>query len=236
MSVATQFRWKRAVNGLRFLQEEYDLVKEVSDVTGPEFQKYYEKFCTENDVDIGELNAKHAERVKEAYGIKEDLGQLPDEDLRTKEELLEACDTMIARFQGTQSEEGRPIIDKEIHDTFTRLFKAIATHVHPDKARDDITRTLFEQAFKEAKQALDKQQYFKLLEMAEELDIELPKNYNEQIRWMGAENKRLRGLIQKAMQTYNYLFYDCDSDVNRDNLIRSFLKQLFDLDIPQKNT
>jgi len=235
MSIATQFRWKRAVNSLRFLHEEHELVKEVSNAGGPEFQKYYEKFCAENNIDIAALNAKHAERVKEVYGVKDDLGQIPDQDLQTRDELLDACDTMIARFQGPVGDED-PIIDKEIHETFARLFKAIAIHVHPDKARDEITRTLFEQAFKEAKQALDKQQYFKLLEMAEELDIELPKNYNEQIEWMTTENKRLRGLVQKAMQTYNYLFYDCDSDVNRDHLIRSFLKQLFDLDVPQKST
>ena len=83
---------------------------------------------------------------------------------------------------------------------------------------------------------MDSQKYFTLLEMAEELDIELPKNYNEQITWMEAEGKRLRTQIQQHMQTYNYLFADCDSDQKRDNLIRGFLKQLFDLDVPQKST
>jgi hypothetical protein len=53
---------------------------------------------------------------------------------------------------------------------------------------------------------------------------------------MEAEGKRLRTQIQQHMQTYNYLFADCDSDQKRDNLIRGFLKQLFDLDVPQKST
>tara|TARA_R110000824_G_scaffold57347_1_gene156109 strand:- start:254 stop:940 length:687 start_codon:yes stop_codon:yes gene_type:complete len=228
MSITTQFRWKRSLNGLRFLHEEHTIVNEVTSATGPEFQKYYEKFCAANGIDIAELNAKHAERVKEAYGIEKDLGQLSDEQLNIGE-------SSIARFRGKSAEE-MPTFDKEVHDTFARLFRSIATHIHPDKARDDTTRALFDQAFKEAKQALDKQQYFKLLEMAEELAIELPTNYDEQISWMETENKRLRGLIQKSTQTYNYLFYDSDSDIKRDNLIRSFLKQLFDFDVPQKNT
>ena len=47
MSIATQFRWKRAVNSLRFLHEEHALVLEVSATTASEFQSYYEKFCQE---------------------------------------------------------------------------------------------------------------------------------------------------------------------------------------------
>ena len=80
MSIATQFRWKRAINSLRFFHEEYDLVKDVAKSAGPEFQKYYEKFCAEHDIDIAELNAKHIDRVKEAYGVKdeEDLGRVQD--------------------------------------------------------------------------------------------------------------------------------------------------------------
>ena len=238
MSIATQFRWKRAINSLRFFHEENDLVKDVAKSAGPEFQKYYEKFCVEHDIDIAELNAKHIDRVKEAYGVKdeEDLGRVQDKEMQTRDELLDACDTMIARFQGKADEEKPPPIDKEVHETFERLFKAIAVHIHPDKAKDEKTRILFEQKFKDAKNALDAQKYFTLLEMAEELDIELPKNYNEQITWMEAEGKRLRTQIQQHMQTYNYLFADCDSDEKRDNLIRGFLKQLFDLDVPQKNT
>jgi len=237
MSIATQFRWKRAVNSLRFLHEERTLVLEVTAATASEFQKYYEEFCRKHNVDIGRLNTQHADKLRELYENTDDLGNVPESDRHTREKLLDACDNMIAKFQGEGSEnDGIPeIVDKEVHATFTKLFKAIATHVHPDKARDDTTRTLFAQAFKEAKQALDEQKYFALLQMAEDLDIELPKNYNEQIRWIEKENKRLAMVIEKDKMAYNYLFAVCDSDVNRDNLIRSFLKQLFDLEIPSEN-
>ena len=235
MPTSTQFRWKRSLNGLRFLHEEHTIICEVAKSSGPEFQEYYEKFCAEHGIDIAELNAKHAERVREMYGVEKNLGQLSDEQIE-EQKASPVEETAVIKFQGSVGEEGEVAIDKEMHETFTRLFKAIATHVHPDKARDDFTRDLFEEAFKEAKHALDKQQYFKLLEMAEELDIELPKNYNEQISWMETEQKRLRNSIQKATQTYNYLFYDCDSDDRRDNLIRSFLQQLFGFEVPQKNT
>lgn len=236
MSIATQFRWKRAVNSLRFLHEEHALVLEVSATTASEFQSYYEKFCQENNIDIGRLNAANAEKISELYGNK-DIESVPEREKQAREELIDACENMIARFQGdvSESDSAPEIVDKEVHATFTKLFKAIAAHVHPDKARDEATRTLFEQAFKEAKHALDEQKYFALLEMAEDLDIELPKNYNEQIRWMERENKRLASTIESAKMSYNYLFAECDSDENRDNLIRSFIKQLFDIEIPPKS-
>ena len=234
MSIATQFRWKRAINDLKYIHEEYALIKEVANGTAPEFQKYYEEFCTKHNIDIRELNSKHAERVKKAYGIEDenDLKKISEQEA-LKESLIDACDAMIAKFQGNETEEtSPPPVDEKIHETFAKLFKAIASHIHPDKARDEKTRILYEQKFKEAKESLDSQKYFTLLEMAEELDIKLPTNYNEQIEWMKDEGKRLRAMVQQQMRTYNYLFAECDSDENRDNIIRSFLKQLFNFDAP----
>ena len=58
MSISTKFRWKRAVNDLRYLHQEHDLIKEISRSTAAEFQKYYEDFCDRHDIDKVNLMLK----------------------------------------------------------------------------------------------------------------------------------------------------------------------------------
>ena len=223
MSISTKLRWKRAINELRFLHEELELVEEISSDVGAEFQAYYEKFCAKHNIDIVGLNAKHSDRIEDIYGSTTNC-----EDEDTKIDLLAACEEMVGELE----EEA----DRQVHQSFNKLFKKIALRVHPDKAQDDFTRELNDIKFKEARSALEKKKYFKLIEIAQELDISLPKNYNEQVKWMKKENKRITLKVKSSKTSYNYMFSEAESDADRDDLIRSFLKQLFDFDVPQKNT
>ena len=87
------------------------------------------------------------------------------------------------------------------------------------------------QDFKKANQALTNKDYFILLEIAEELDIVLPRNYNQQTRWVKNELKGLRTLINQEKLTYNYVFSQAESDETKDNIIRQFVNQLFSLEL-----
>jgi len=230
MSITTRLRWKRVVNELRFLHEESGLLKEITTKTNTAFQEYYERFCAERSIDIRARNDNHRERIDEAYGIKKDTPTEEGEDPAARPPPG-AGELMVGSLSEPSSEDPPEIEDIDIHDSFAKLFKMIATKIHPDKAQDEETRQDYESKFKEAKEALDFQKYFKLIELAEELDIELPKNYNEQIRWMKKENKRMSKIIGKQRTTYNYLFAEAENDTARDELIKGFLKQLFGLTV-----
>jgi hypothetical protein len=228
--ISTKLRWRRVVNELRFLHDELKLVKEISTSTAVDFQEFYEKFCEKKNIDIGALNDKHRDKINEAYRTEDDPDLIvSDEEL--KEHLLDSIDTMIAKYKGEIPKKDEPIepVDREIHESFNKLFKSIALKIHPDKAADEFTRVRYEKLFKEAKDALDNFRYFKLIELAEEFDIELPKNYNEQIRWMKKENKKILGDIEKYKMTYNYLFSEAESDEDKSNIIKNFIKQLFEI-------
>ena len=53
---------------------------------------------------------------------------------------------------------------------------------------------------------------------------------------MKKELEAVRGAIGDEMRSYNYLFAEADSEEVRDNLIRQFIQQLFDVTIPQEKT
>jgi len=83
-----------------------------------------------------------------------------------KERLLDLIDILIERQQ----------VDREKQHKFSsKLFKLIALKIHPDKATDEFTRARYEKLFKEAKNALDNFKYIKLIELAKDLRIDIPR-------------------------------------------------------------
>ena len=232
MSASRKLRWKKLVNQLRYMYEELDIVDEISSAGASEFQEYYEDFCRRRDVDIGELNRKHAERVQKLYGRDQekesDMGAVPysgSTDLVPYEETEEGR---------AEEEGGSPILEgcdqREMYEIFSKLFKRLALKLHPDKLSTALTQDEKDdmlKMFTKAKAALEENRYFILIDYAEKLKIPLPKNYRQQIRWMKKEQEIVRQKIGKQMRSYNYMFAETESDEDKDNLIKQFIQQLF---------
>ena len=73
--------------------------------------------------------------------------------------------------------------------------------------------------------------YFILLEIAERLDIPLPKNYDQQTRWMKVQLKELTAKVHQEKNTYNQLFAEAETKEEKDRVIKQFVKQLFGIDL-----
>ena len=52
---------------------------------------------------------------------------------------------------------------------------------------------------------------------------------------MKREIDRLTGEIEMDKKTYNYRFAEAESKQQKDQIVRSFMRQLFGLEIPQNN-
>ena len=225
-------RWRQALNEYRFAKEELDIVKAMCREAGPLFEEHYRQFLLKNDIDLDALNRQHAETIRAAYNLKEEeeiSGGVPVTG-STSAELMVSTEPTVENELARMRED-----DSEVHAIFSKLFKKIALKIHPDKI--DVLKHSFadrrkmNQDFKKANQALTNKDYFILLEIAEELDIVLPRNYNQQTRWVKNELKGLRTLINQEKLTYNYVFSQAESDETKDNIIRQFVNQLFSLEL-----
>jgi len=239
MAASSKLKWKRILNQLRFYSVELDTVKEIVQETAPDFQKYYESFCGTHNIDVGELNNKHRERVQELYGKPDTSGgdeNEPDVDNLGETSIIvhessSSAPTPTEPYQMTQDE-------KEMHEAFSKLFKKIALALHPDRVDKNLppeTRKDMISRFQKANGAMDQKKYFILLDIADELNITTPRNYVQQNRWMKREINRIEQLVHKQKSTYNYKFADTETDDQRDTLMQQFLYQLFGYKPPENS-
>ncbi len=229
MGASDKIRWKRMVNEVRFLHNERDLVIEIIKEAGPQFHEHYLRVAAQNNLDVHELNKKHQQKLEELY-----------RDMSPKKSEISEQDSLdsgsLAMYEGPQILEDNDYQilkdDTEIKDSFKKLFKQLALKLHPDKITGAVT---IEQGmenlrlFQEAQSALVEQRYFVLLDLAERYNISQPKNYKQQVRWMKKESERLTSKIKKHKDSYNYIFSECNSDEEKDMLIKRFVAHLFDI-------
>lgn len=231
MRVNDLLKWKRALNEIKFKHIELDLVQELCDSHGPDFQMFMEEYCEKNNIDLLKLNRDKA--LKESLEEKETI----DEDHRIGESDEQGEQMVVSENHYT---EHAPPVDPifaeekdidEIAAVFKTLFKKLAMFLHPDRSVG-LTNAEKEDRlsmFKEAKQALADKRYFVLLEMSEKFKIRMPKNYKQQTRWMKAKTKQLDQEIQAQKHTYNYVYAECETTEEKERIVKNFLKQIFQI-------
>lgn len=229
MSASQKLRWKRYVNKLRFIHEEIDLVEEISNKTGKDFQAWMERYCIESNIDLKSLNRDHSDKVEEAYkdlrAERQKGNLLGDREDETESNILRTSDEDVSEEEFDFKKE-----DSEIHEVFSKLFKKLALHLHPDKLSKGLSEKEIEQhikLFNDAKNSLENKRYFTLLDLAEEYNVSTPKNYQQQISWMKRQIDTLESKLDNKKTTYNYLFAECETDEEKDILVMRFIKQLF---------
>ena len=240
MAISVKLRWKRYLSELRFVYEDLAFVKEICRTGASEFQTHYEEFCARNQIDINSLNKQHSQRIQDLYNKKKGPATQQDAQLETNSDgALIPHDSAIQKNISSENDEDNTQQlceyemtkdEMEIHESFNKIFRKLAMKLHPDKLSDELSPPEREdklKMFKEAKDALEKRKYFVLLDMAQDFGIALPRNYKQQIRWMKKELRSLSGSLKKEKDTYNYLFSECETDEEKDKIVKRFMHQIF---------
>ena len=219
-------KWKRALNEIKFKHEELELVKEICDGHGVDFQMFMEEYCAQNNIDLKALNHKRGLKMAKQKAQENQAKQI---EQKTEQALAHMENPQVENAPAVEqiNVEGK---DKdEMHKTFKDLFKKLALNLHPDRV-SDLTpeeREVRLSMFKDAKQALDNGDYFLLLDMSEKFNIRIPKNFKQQTRWMKARIKQIDQEIQAQKHTYNYVFSECETEDEKVKVVKNFLRQIF---------
>ena len=234
MPFNSKTKWKRLLNEIGYLYDELDLIEELTKDAGLEFESYYRSYCAKNQIDRNKQNEQNKEKIKDLYGKDPEI--LP-QDLPVSD--YSGSMNLIVSEHETTDEEQKAFeeqeIFKELHDEFNKLFKKLALKLHPDRIEnyiaDDEYKRKLSWDFSKAKSALEKKKYFQLIQLAKKYNILIPESYDSQNKWFKNEKESLESQIKQIVGTYNYKFAECENDAERDKLMRSFIRQVFGINV-----
>lgn len=192
---------------MKFKYSELDYVDQACVEGNIEFEEYYRNFCAKHDISISDLESKNPEKVK----------QFSDKPVVTEQQKKEDVKVELSQDQ---------LRKKKI---FQRIFRGIAKKIHPDKFSNmertsDVIKK--EEMFKQATEAFDNEKWGQLLEIAEELDIH-PQKYEKVNELLREEISDINKKIVAKQKTFGWLMSQADDDEQKDKVIISFLKSLF---------
>ena len=111
------------------------------------------------------------------------------------------------------------------------MFKKLALLLHPDRIENHTSDEEYKRKlaadFSKARQSLEKKRYFELIKLAKKYNVFIPENYTIQVRWFKKDKEGIMTEINKTKKTYNYKFSECETDEDRDALIKGFISQVF---------
>jgi len=109
--------------------------------------------------------------------------------------------------------------NKSNKDTFKKLYKQIARKLHPDLGGD-------EKEFQRATSAMQEKDFEKILDICDKHDIFIEVD-KEILNLLKQQIKEVKLEISKEKSTYSWSLYSCQNDKCKDNVIKQFLKHLF---------
>jgi len=127
------------------------------------------------------------------------------------------------------SETGLSVVEppKPKKDKHKDIYRSLAKKIHPDKLDSyDSNYWRDYMDFKDATSAMTNENWGKLFEIADRQDVHL-KDYDSICKDMEEDIERLRSKIEKEKSSYSWKLYECESEECKENLVRSFLFQLF---------
>jgi hypothetical protein len=229
-----KIKLRRVMNELQYLYEEMDLIGDLCAGASGDFESHYRAFCAANDIDLKKLNKDNSEQLKEIYGVKD----LEEDDVPSEIPCSGAAELVSWDGEALDDEQFIPDDDvayKELHSMFNKIFKKLAMKLHPDRIENHILdndeKIKLRNDFSKARESLEKKKYFHLVEIARQHGIYVTERYGLQLRWFRKERDNVRMHVTSEKYTYNYKFSECETDEQKDNLIREFLRQLFGIKV-----
>ena len=109
--------------------------------------------------------------------------------------------------------------NKKNKGVFKKLYKKIARKLHPDLGGD-------EKEFQEATNAMQEKNFEKILDICDKHDI-LIEIDEEVLKLLEQQISDTKEQIKKEKSTYSWSLYSCSNDKCKNNVVKKFLKHLF---------
>ena len=195
-------KYKRLLAELEFLYSKLEYVTEEHMLRKEEFQEDFLEFCEEYGYDCTTQKTQETYNKKQFDPYAADLNDLEHDEI--EQDLEEDIES---------SNDG----SKDLKN----LYRKIAVQTHPDKLlaeKQENVKNRKRKLFLEAKNALEDSNFYKMAQIAKELEIDLPEPTHQQLVWMRSEKKKIEKTINGVGQTFEWIYGENNSQVPKINL------------------
>ena len=204
----TEDKYQLIVMRTKYLKNTLDLTKKIADQAHEMFMKY--------------LNVR--------MGVEEKPKPTKQEtQVTTTEFKQEEIPRQPTTEENANSTEERIHVEKEEKDgNLKKVFRKIALQIHPDKLEkfSDFEKQLKTKLFEKARDAFQKNDYYAMVEVAEQLKIDLPPPTQEQIELMKKTNKSLEKEIDVLKRSVVWGWYHADEENEKEKIMDRYIDYL----------
>jgi hypothetical protein len=196
-------RYKKHIMEIEFLRAELAYQEEILTTAHQDFEIWHREWCSNNNINLDELNQKHKTQVSKI------ISQPNFPDFKHDEKGI-----LVLNDKINQKEK----------KSFSKLYKRVAIATHPDKHEGNALD------FKAASAAYELGDWSLLIQIAEKYNI-FPDDIDELIPLLEEDATNIKKNIEKNKTMYSWKFRECKTEECKENLIKNFLKHLFNLEL-----
>ena len=204
MDVQLEGKFELLILRNKFLKNSLEMTSKIANKAQPLFNKELSERLGYTE----ESQNSEEKQTKQQEPDQQPTPEQPSSDPETEEEIIEAK-------------------KEEKDENLKGVFKKIASQIHPDKLQNlskferDYKRSLFEKA----RMALDTNDYYGIVEVAEELGIEPPPPSRKQIELMKEKNEELENKVNEIQNSVLWKWYYADDEA-REFLMSKYIERL----------
>jgi len=193
-----KLKFQKLLNEYKSHKFELKMVREILKDAHIEFEVFYRRWCTENDVDIGELNKQNEKKVQVVFE-KQEKG--------------------LAIIEEKEEKKG---------DKYKKVYREIAKKIHPDKLETSDPRFWeYTNSFKDVTRAMNEQKWGDLFEVVDKYNIWISE-YEEACEDIEKSIEETKKLVEYEKKSYSWALYECEDDeACKERVVKNFLHQLF---------
>jgi len=192
-------RQEAAILKLRYAKADCEYAQMVTETVAPEFDKAFLDWCAKNNILTASQREKHRAKLKPISEEEAERNFTPD------------------------SEEA-PAPSKKKHPAVMKVFKKIASKIHPDKLVnvEEGYREQMEDMYKKATKAMQDNDWYSLYIICMDLRIRMPRITKEQINIIEKNAEEYMQKTKTFKKSYAWVYDEVESEEEKETLFRSF--------------
>jgi hypothetical protein len=210
--VKTEDKYQLIVMRTKYLKNTLELSNKIAEQAHQLFLKY--------------LNERMGIEPPKQEEKEEQNSEVSTQNTFDQEELKK--DPIDPEATNERSEDRIEAKKEEKDGNLKKVFRQIASKIHPDKLErfSDFEKNLKSKLFEKARTAFQKNDYYGIVEVAEELNIDLPPPTQDQIELMKKTNKEIEKKINVLKKSVVWKWHHAEEESEKNSIMDRYIDYL----------